>query len=70
MTLGGDAQFQARMVEIAATKAMNLSFANRQLEQRRRELMGLPSVPEPPAPRRILARLGLALAGGMRPRRA
>ena len=73
MTLGGDAQFQARMVEMAAAKAMNLSFADRQLEQRRRELMGLPSVPEPPPvprPRSILSRLGLALTGGMKPRRA
>jgi hypothetical protein len=48
----------------------DLSFADRQLEQRRRELMGLPPMPEPPAPRSILARLGLALTGGMRPRRA
>jgi hypothetical protein len=71
MTLGGDAHFQAAMVEMAAAKAMDLSFADRQLEQRRRELMGLPPVPEPPpAPRSILARLGLALTGGMRPRRA
>ena len=43
IALGGDEAFQRSMVEMAAAKAMSLTFADPALEQRRCELMGLPA---------------------------
>jgi hypothetical protein len=71
VALGGDAGFQQQMVEMAAAKNMALTFADPLLERRRRELLGLPVQPIPPAPQPgLVSRLTQLLTGGrLKPRR-
>jgi hypothetical protein len=66
--LGGAESFQQQMIAMAAAKRMDLSFAAPDPERRRRELLGLPQLPEPPQPG-LMTRMRQMLGGAVGARR-
>jgi hypothetical protein len=66
--LGGAESFQQQMIAMAAAKRMDLSFAAPHQERRRRELLGLPQLPEPPQPG-LMTRMRQMLGGAVGARR-
>jgi hypothetical protein len=66
--LGGNESFQQQMIAMAAAKRMDLSFAAPHLERRRRDLLGLPQLPEPQQPG-LIARMRQMLSGAVGARR-